>query len=161
LSCCARWVKKLQNYMEKAIGEAKKAFDEGEIPIGCVIVHEEKVIAAAHNTKQNKNNSLHHAEMLAMDSAMEVLNTKYLNECTMYLTIEPCAMCAGAMVNCRLKKLVFGAREPKTGCAGSNYNLLNDTRFNHRVEIEEGVMEEECAQLMKEFFRLRRNKCLS
>lgn len=145
--------------MEKALNQARLAFHDGEIPIGCVIVCDDKIIAKAHNTKQNCNNSLHHAEILALDKAMEVLNTKYLNNCTMYLTIEPCAMCAGAMINCRLSKLVFGAREPKTGCAGSLYNLLNDSRFNHLVEVVEGVMEEECSTLMKEFFISRRNKC--
>jgi tRNA(adenine34) deaminase len=145
--------------MEMALTEAKLAFNDGEIPIGCVIVCDDKIIATSHNTKQNCNNSLHHAEMLALDKAMEVLGTKYLNDCTMYLTIEPCAMCAGAMINCRLKTLVFGAREPKTGCAGSCYNLLNDSRFNHRVETLEGVMEEECASIMREFFISRRNKC--
>ncbi|NLL55883.1 MAG: nucleoside deaminase [Clostridiales bacterium] len=145
--------------MEKAIQQAKKAYNDGEIPIGCVIVCDEKIIASAHNTKQNCDNSLHHAEILALDRAMKTLGTKYLNNCTMYLTIEPCAMCAGAMINCRLGKLVFGAREPKTGCAGSIYNLLEDNRFNHRVIVEEGVMQEECSCLMKEFFISRRNKC--
>ncbi|HKL73993.1 MAG TPA: nucleoside deaminase [Clostridia bacterium] len=149
----------MRNYMEKAIEEAKIALSEQEIPIGCVIVHDGNVIASAHNTKQNSNNSLNHAEMLALNKAMEVLNTKYLYDCTMYLTIEPCAMCAGAMINCRLGKLVFGAREPKTGCAVSNYNLLNDSRFNHRVDVEEGILEEECSNIMKEFFIIRRNKC--
>lgn len=144
--------------MEKALDEARLAFNDGEIPIGCVIVCDDKIIAKAHNTKQNCNNSLHHAELLALDKAMKQLG-KYLNNCTMYLTVEPCAMCCGAMINCRLKKLVFGAREAKTGCAGSCYNLLNDSRFNHQVEITEGIMEEECAKLMKEFFILRRNKC--
>jgi tRNA(adenine34) deaminase len=144
--------------MEKALDEARLAFNDGEIPIGCVIVCDDKIIAKAHNTKQNCNNSLHHAEILALDKAMKKLG-KYLNNCTMYLTIEPCAMCCGAMINCRLNKLVFGAREPKTGCAGSCYNLLSDSRFNHQVEIVDGMMEEECAKLMKEFFKLRRNKC--
>lgn len=149
----------MNTYMEKAISEAKIAFAEGEIPIGCIIVCGDEIIARAHNTKQCSNNSLNHAEILALSKAMDVLNTKYLNDCTMYLTIEPCAMCAGAMINCRLGRLVFGAREPKTGCAVSNYNLLNDMRFNHRVEVVEGILEEECANLMKEFFKLRRNKC--
>lgn len=149
----------MKEYMEKALEQALIAFNEEEIPIGCVIVRNEVIIASTHNTKQCSNNSLNHAEMLALNDAQKVLNTKYLNDCTMYLTIEPCAMCAGAMINCRLGKLVFGARETKTGCAGSNYNLLRETRFNHLVEIEEGIMEEECSLLMKEFFKKRRNKC--
>jgi len=145
--------------MEKALEQARLAFSEDEIPIGCVIVCNDQIIAKAHNTKQNSNNSLNHAEMLALNIAQDVLKSKYLNDCTMYLTVEPCAMCSGAMLNSRLKKLVFGAREPNFGCAGSNYNLLNDIRFNHRVIIEEGVMEEECSSIMKEFFKQRRNKC--
>lgn len=149
----------MNEFMEKALEQARLAFDDEEIPIGCVIVREDKIIASAHNTKQKQNNSLNHAEMLALNSAQELLNTKYLDDCTMYLTIEPCAMCAGAMLNSRLKKLVFGAREPKSGCAGSNYNLLTDIRFSHRVEVEEGIMEYECSSIMKEFFKQRRNKC--
>lgn len=149
----------MPKFMEAAIIEARTAFDEGEIPVGCVIVHDGQIIARAHNTKEATSNSLNHAEIVALNLAQTALGCKYLNDCTMYLTLEPCAMCAGAMLNTRLKKLVFGAREPKFGCAGSNYDLLTDVRFNHRVEVEEGLLEEECALLMKNFFKLRRKKC--
>ena len=144
--------------MCQALAEAKKAFDKEEIPIGCVIVYDNKIIAKAHNTKQESNNSINHAEMLAINKAMEYLNSKYLYDCTMYLTIEPCAMCAGAMLNCRLEKLVYGAKEPRYGCGGSVYNLFEDKNLPYRTKIESGLMEEECAKLMKDFFALRRNK---
>lgn len=148
----------MQNFMSLALIEAKKAFDEEEIPIGCVIVHNGEVIAKAHNLKQQTNNSINHAEMLALNAAMTVLKTKYLYECTMYLTVEPCAMCAGAMLNCRLSKLVYGAKEPRYGCGGSVYNLFANNALPYRTTVESGVMEEECVKLMKDFFALRRNK---
>jgi len=142
--------------MSLALKEASIAFEEQEIPIGCIIVYEDKVIASAHNTKQQSNNSINHAEMLALNQAMAYLNSKYLYGCTMYLTIEPCAMCSGAMLNCRLEKLVYGAKEPRYGCGGSVYNLFEDKRFPYRTKVESGIMEEECAKLMQDFFALRR-----
>lgn len=144
--------------MYQALLEAKKAFNEGEIPIGCVIVYDNKIIARTHNTKQQSNNSINHAEMLALNQAMGYLKTKYLYGCTMYLTIEPCAMCAGAMLNCRLEKLVYGAKEPRYGCGGSVYNLFTDKNLPYRTKVESGIMEEECAKLMQDFFALRRKE---
>lgn len=145
--------------MKKALEQAKLSYEKGEIPIGCIIVRGEEIIAMAHNTKENENNSLCHAEMIALNHAQKYLNSKYLNDCDMYLTVEPCAMCAGAMLSSRLGKLIFGAREPKTGCAGSLYNILSDSRFSHKIEVKEGILEKECSDLMKDFFKERRNKC--
>jgi tRNA(adenine34) deaminase len=145
--------------MEKALAQARLAYDLEEVPIGCVIVKDNQIIASAHNTKVATNNSLNHAEMIALTKAQQVLNTKYLYDCTMYLTLEPCAMCSGAMLLCRLKKLVYGAREPKFGCAGSLYNLLGDNRNTHHIEVEEGVMADECSAIMTSFFEQRRKKC--
>lgn len=142
-------------YMQEAFLEAQKAYSEDEVPIGCVIVRNGEIIAKEHNTKIADNNSLLHAEIKALTKAQEVLNTKYLYDCEMYVTLEPCAMCAGAIVNSRLGKLNFALREPKTGCCGSVFNLV-DGKFNHKTEVKEGLMKDDVLALMQKFFREKR-----
>lgn len=146
-------------YMKLALKEARKAFDKGEIPVGCVIVRNNEVIAKAHNLRHTKKEVLAHAETLAIAKANKKLDAWILDDCTMYVTLEPCTMCAGAILQARMKKLVFGAPEPKFGACGSVVNLLNNDNFNHQVEIESGVLKEESADLLKSFFQIvRQNK---
>lgn len=144
--------------MLEAIELAKKAATEEEMPIGAIIVRNNEIIASGYNQKEQKKNSLLHAEIVAMNKACEILDSKYLDDCELYVTLEPCAMCAGAMMNYRVTKLYFGAYEPKSGCCGSLYNLPEDKRFNHRIEIVGGIMEEECSSILKNFFAERRKK---
>lgn len=149
-----------ENFMAEALKEANKAYQIDEVPIGCVIVCDGKIIARSHNTKISSNNSTSHAELIAINKAQSVMNTKYLYDCTLYVTIEPCAMCAGAMINSRLGNLVYGAREPKTGCCVSVYPLLTENKFNHKVIVTEGIMQQECTEIMQKFFKEKRtNKC--
>jgi len=138
--------------MSKALAEARRAFDNGEVPIGCIIVYEGEIIATAANERVTQKNVLCHAEILAIDQACKKLNDWRLEGCTLYVTLEPCPMCAGAIVQARIPKVVYGAKSLKAGCAGSILDILNEPRFNHRVEVETGVCEEECATLMSEFF---------
>lgn len=146
--------------MAEALKEATKAYKIDEVPIGCVIVCDGKIIAKSHNIKIKSNNSLNHAELIAINIAQNIKATKYLNDCTLYVTIEPCAMCAGAMLNARIGTLVFGAREPKTGCCVSVYPLLTENKFNHKVEVIEGILSSECSEIMQKFFKEKRiNKC--
>lgn len=147
----------MTDYMAEALEEGKKAFEEDEIPIGCVIVANGEIIAREHNSKIKDNDSLCHAEMKALKKAQKILGTKYLYECEMFVTVEPCAMCAGAMVNARLGKLNFALREPKTGCCGSKFNLLNGC-FNHTVDVKIGEKEDEAKKLMQDFFAQKRGK---
>lgn len=146
----------MREFMEEALLQARIAFSEDEVPIGCVIVHDNKIIVREHNSKIKDNNSLMHAEIKAINSAQKLLNTKYLYDCTMYVTLEPCAMCAGAMVNARLGKLIYALEEPKTGCCGSVMNLL-DGKFNHKVEVEKGLCSSQSKELMQEFFKNKRS----
>jgi len=139
-------------YMSKALAEARRAFDMGEVPIGCVIVHDGKIIGLAANERVTRKNVLYHAEIIAIDQACEALGDWRLEGCTLYVTLEPCPMCAGAIVQARIPTVVYGAKSPKAGGAGSVLNILNEPKLNHRVEVVEGVCEEECAQLMSEFF---------
>lgn len=147
-----------EKHMREAIKQAKLAAKKEEIPIGAVVVLDGEVIARAHNNKEKTKNSLHHAEIVAMNKACKKLGSKYLDNCDVYVTLEPCAMCAGAMINYRIRRLFFGAWEPKTGCCGSLYNLLTDKRFNHRVEVAGGILEEECSSILKDFFQERRKR---
>ena len=148
-----------EKYMKEAIKQAKKAYEENEVPIGCVIVCDEKIIVRARNSKIRDNDSTAHAELVAIKKAQKKLGTKYLYDCTMYVTVEPCAMCAGALINARMGRLVYGVEEPKTGCCGSLYNLIADGKHNHTVLSESGIMKEECEKIMKDFFAERRKKC--
>lgn len=148
-----------QRYMKEALKQAKKADKIDEVPIGCVIVYEDKIIARAYNRRNIDKNTLAHAELLAIKKASKVLGDWRLEDCTMYVTLEPCQMCAGAIVQARIKRVVVGSMNPKAGCAGSVLNLLQMDEFNHQVELETGVMEEECSRMLKDFFkRLREEK---
>ena len=145
--------------MKEAIRQAKKAAAVGDVPFGCVIVNEDKIIARAYNQRNKKKTTLAHAELLAIQKASKKLEDWRLEKCTMYITLEPCQMCAGAIVQARIPKVVIGAMNPKAGCAGSVLNILQVERFNHQTEIEHGILEEECSQMLSDFFReLRRKK---
>lgn len=148
-----------EKYMKMALAQAQKAYAREETPIGCVIVYEDKVIARGYNKRNGKKNTLAHAEILAIHKASRVLGDWRLEDCTMYVTLEPCPMCAGAIVQARISRVVVGSMNPKAGCAGSVINLLQMPGLNHQVELETGVLGEECSRLMTEFFhelRLRR-----
>jgi len=145
-------------YMKEALKQAWKAYKLEEVPIGCVIVHEEKIIARAYNKRNMKKNPLAHAEILAINKAAKVLGDWRLEECTMYITLEPCQMCAGAIVQARIPKVVIGSMNPKAGCAGSILNLLDVAKFNHQVEIVKGVLEEECTKMLQDFFKELRER---
>lgn len=146
-------ITKDEKYMKLALAQAKKAYVREETPIGCVIVHQDKVIARGYNKRNGKKNTLAHAEILAIHKASKVLGDWRLEDCTMYVTLEPCPMCAGAIVQARISRVVVGSMNPKAGCAGSVMNLLQTPGFNHQVELEIGVLGEECSQIMTEFFR--------
>lgn len=146
-----------EKYMREAIKQAKKAAAIGDVPIGCVIVYEDKIIARAYNKRNKNKTTLAHAELLAIAKASKKLGDWRLEDCTMYITLEPCQMCAGAIVQARILRVVIGSRNPKAGCAGSVLNLLQVKEFNHQVEITEGILQEECSVMLSEFFReLRR-----
>ena len=152
-----------EKYMKQAIKQAKKAYAIDEVPIGCIIVRDEdgKVIARGYNRRNTDKNTLSHAELNAIRKASKKLGDWRLEGCTMYVTLEPCQMCAGALVQSRIDRVVVGCMNPKAGCAGSILNLLQMPEFNHQVELETGVLEEECSQMMKDFFReLRETKKL-
>ena len=147
-----------ESFMKQAVKQAKKAYDKLETPIGCVIVHEDKIIARGYNKRNIKKNTLAHAEILAINKASKVLGDWRLEDCTMYVTLEPCPMCAGAIVQARVDRVVIGSMNPKAGCAGSVLNLLQQDGLNHQVEITKGVLAEECSGLMTSFFRELRKK---
>ena len=147
-----------ESFMKQAVKQAKKAYDKLETPIGCVIVHEDKIIARGYNKRNMKKNTLAHAEILAINKASKVLGDWRLEDCTMYVTLEPCPMCAGAIVQARIPRVVIGSMNPKAGCAGSVLNLLQQDGLNHQVEITKGVLAEECRGLMTSFFRELRKK---
>ena len=147
-----------ESFMKQAVKQAKKAYDKLETPIGCVIVHEDKIIARGYNKRNMKKNTLAHAEILAINKASKVLGDWRLEDCTMYVTLEPCPMCAGAIVQARIPRVEIGSMNPKAGCAGSVLNLLQQDGLNHQVEITKGVLAEECSGLMTSFFRELRKK---
>ena len=147
-----------ESFMKQAVKQAKKAYDKLETPIGCVIVYEDKIIARGYNKRNMKKNTLAHAEILAINKASKVLGDWRLEDCTMYVTLEPCPMCAGAIVQARISRVVIGSMNPKAGCAGSVLNLLQQDGLNHQVEITKGVLAEECSGLMTSFFRELRKK---
>ena len=147
-----------ERFMGEAIRQAKKAYALEEVPIGCVIVCEGKIIARGYNRRNTDKNTLSHAELNAIRKASRRLGDWRLDGCTMYVTLEPCQMCAGAIVQSRIQKVIMGCRNPKAGCAGSILNLLQVPQFNHQAEIEEGVLEDQCSELIKEFFRNLREK---
>lgn len=146
-------------FMRLAIEEAKKAEEKKEVPIGAVIVKEGKVLASAHNLRETEQRAVAHAELLAIDEACKKTGYWRLNDCTLYVTLEPCAMCSGAIVLSRIDRVVYGASDPKGGCAGTLMNLLDEERFNHQANVVKGVLEEECSALLSNFFRnLREEK---
>lgn len=147
-----------EKFMRQAMTQAKKAYAQGETPIGCVIVYQDKVIARGYNKRNGKKNTLAHAEIIAIHKASKIIGDWRLEECTMYVTLEPCPMCAGAIVQARISRVVVGSMNPKAGCAGSVLNLLQQPGFNHQVELTTGVRGEECSQLMSGFFRELRQK---
>lgn len=146
-----------EKYMKQAIKLAKKAEELNEVPIGCVIEYQGKVIGRGYNRRTTDKNTLAHAEITAIRKACKKMGDWRLEDCTMYVTLEPCQMCAGAIVQARVKKVVIGCMNPKAGCAGSVLNILQIDKFNHQVEIEQGVMEEECSAMLTNFFKRLRN----
>ncbi|MCG5103301.1 tRNA adenosine(34) deaminase TadA [Oceanobacillus alkalisoli] len=150
-----------EKFMQAAISEAIKARERNEVPIGAVIVQDGEVIASGYNLRETSQQTLSHAELLAIEAANEKVGSWRLEDCTLYVTLEPCPMCAGAIVQSRIKRVVYGAPDPKAGCAGTLFNLLEESRFNHQVEVTSGVLQEECASLLTDFFktlRQRKNK---
>ena len=150
-----------EKYMRAAMKEAYKAELKDEVPIGTVIVHDGKIIARAHNTRQTKQISTHHAEILCIEKACRKLNSWRLEECDLYVTLEPCPMCAGAIQQSRIRKVIFGAYDPKGGFFGSNFNINEVKGLNHYPEVEGGILKEETAQLLKDFFKKKRERRIS
>ena len=147
-----------RHFMKMAIEEAEKAQELGEVPIGAVLVHKGEVIARGYNLRETTQKTTSHAECIVIDQANEQIGSWRLEECTLYVTLEPCPMCAGAILQSRIPHLVYGAYDPKAGCAGTLMNLLDDERFNHRTSIQSGVMEVECREMLSSFFRNLREK---
>lgn len=145
------------HFMKEALKEAKKAYLKNEVPIGCVIVYNDKVIARGHNERETKNSSLAHAEVIAIKKACKKLDSWRLEDCTMYITLEPCCMCGGAIIQSRIKKVIYGAKDYRFGVHQSIMNLF-DVSFNHKVEIESSILEEECSSLISNFFKELRDK---
>ncbi len=151
-----RLLEKHRRWMEAALREAEQAFEEGEVPVGAVVVKDDRIVGRGHNRVEQLKDPTAHAEMLAITAACATLDTKYLSGCTLYVTLEPCPMCAGAIVWARLDRVVFGAFDEKAGAASTLYNILQDPRLNHRVEVISGVEAERAATLLQRFFRKRR-----
>lgn len=145
-----------ERFMEQALQEARKAYELDEVPIGAVIVKDGAIISRGHNLRETERDPTLHAEIAAIRDAARTLGGWRLSGCDLYVTIEPCPMCAGAILQSRIRRVIFGARDPKAGCAGSLYNLLIDERFNHRTEVTEGILAEECSRIMKDYFRQKR-----
>jgi len=142
-----------EKYMREALKQAKRAYRLGEVPIGCVIVYQDKIIGRGYNKRNTKKTTLAHAEITAIDKASKNMGDWRLEDCTIYITLEPCQMCSGAIVQARIKRAVIGAMNPKAGCAGSILNILQMEEFNHQVEITTGVLEEECSAILQKFFK--------
>lgn len=141
-----------EKYMKEALRQAKKAYALGEVPIGCVIVHEGQIIGRGYNRRNTDKNTLAHAEITAINKASKKIGDWRLEECTLYVTLEPCQMCAGAIVQARIPHVVMGCMNPKAGCAGSILNILDMPEFNHQVAVTRGVLETECSEMLKTFF---------
>ncbi|MFH1229890.1 MAG: tRNA adenosine(34) deaminase TadA [Planctomycetota bacterium] len=147
-----------ENYMKESIKEAVRALEDNEVPIGAVIVYQNKIIGRAYNQREKLHDPTAHAEMIALTQAASFLDNWRLKDTTIYVTIEPCIMCAGALVNARVKRLVYGAKDPKAGGCGSIFNVINDSRLNHQVEVTSGVLEKDCQSILQKFFRKKRIK---
>lgn len=141
-----------EKYMKEALKQAKKAYALGEVPIGCVIVHEGQIIGRGYNRRNTDKNTLAHAEITAINKASKKIGDWRLEECTLYVTLEPCQMCAGAIVQARIPEVIMGCMNPKAGCAGSILNILDMPQFNHQVRVTRGVLEQECSDMLKTFF---------
>ena len=142
-----------EKFMKEALKEAKKAYDKLEVPVGAVIVKDGEIIARAHNLKETRFDTTNHAEIIAIQKASKKLKSWRLLDCEMYVTLEPCSMCAGAIINSRIKKVYIGANDERTGAVGSVLNLFEDYKFNHKVEFEKGIMKEDCENILKDFFK--------
>lgn len=142
-----------ERYMKEAMKQAKKAYALGEVPIGCVIVYQDKIIGRGYNRRNTDKSTLSHAEITAIKKASKVIGDWRLEECTLYVTLEPCQMCSGAIVQARIPRVVMGCRNQKAGCAGSVLNILQEPSFNHQVEITEGILGEACSKMLTEFFK--------
>ena len=147
-----------EKFMKEAIKEAYKAFKIEEVPVGAIIVKDGKIISRAYNKKETKKNAICHAEILAIEKACKKLNSWRLNDCEMYVTLEPCSMCAGALINSRIKKIYIGTEDEKTGACGSVLDLLQDYKFNHKIEVEKYILKEECEKILKDFFKMIRKR---
>lgn len=145
-------------FMQLALKEAQKATELGEVPIGAILVYNDEVIARAHNLRETTQNAVTHAELMAIQEACAKLGSWRLENTTLYVTLEPCPMCAGAILQSRIPRVVYGARDKKAGCVDSLYHLLNDDRFNHECEVIEGILAEECGQILTDFFRALRER---
>lgn len=145
-------------FMQEAYKEALKAYELNEVPIGCVIVKDSNIISRGYNRRNIEKNTLKHAELIAIDKACDVLNDWRLEDTTLFVTVEPCPMCTGAILQSRISKVVFGTKNVKAGCCGSVINMLDNSGFNHKAEIVEGILEEQCSLLMKDFFKNLRRK---
>ena len=146
-----------EKYMKEALKQAKKAYALGEVPIGCVIVHEGKIIGRGYNRRNTDKNTLAHAEITAINKASKVIGDWRQEECTLYVTLEPCPMCAGAIIQSRIKEVVYGASDPKGGCVGTCTILFEVSEFNHHPEYRKGILESECSDLLKHFFKKKRD----
>ncbi len=143
-------------FMKKALEEAQKAFDEDEVPVGAVIVKNGEIMASAHNSRESNKDATAHAEMLAIREACEVNGGWRLLDCDMYVTLEPCAMCSGAILQARIERLYIGTMDPKGGAAGSVLDLFEDYNFNHKTQVTKGILENECSQILKKYFKMKR-----
>jgi tRNA(adenine34) deaminase len=141
------------DFMRAALLEAVRAYESGEVPVGAIVVKDGRVIGKGHNQRETLHDPTAHAEMLALTAAAEELGQWRLDDCDLYVTLEPCPMCAGAIVNSRVRRVVYGAADPKAGACGTLYNVVQDTRLNHRAELTAGVMADDCAEILKSFFR--------
>lgn len=146
-----------QYFMNKALLQAQVAYKKGEVPVGAVVVKDNEIIARGHNLRESTNDPTAHAELLAMKKASKKLNSWRLSGCTLYVTLEPCPMCSGVIINSRIDRVVFGAYDPKAGCCTTLYHLANDERFNHRAQVLGGVMEDKCREIISSFFKEKRN----
>lgn len=142
-----------EKYMREALKQAKRAYQLGEVPIGCVIVYKDKIIGRGYNKRNTNKTTLAHAELTAINKASKKLGDWRLEDCTIYITLEPCQMCSGAIVQARIKRAVIGTMNPKAGCAGSILNILQTKEFNHQVEITTGVLKDECTEILQKFFK--------
>jgi tRNA(adenine34) deaminase len=145
-----------EQYMRIALAQAQIAEENGDVPIGAVIVHKNTIIAKAYNQREQLQDPTAHAEIIALTQAAAALGNWHLNDCTIYVTLEPCCMCAGALVLARIERLVYGCDDPKTGAVKSLYNIVQDKRLNHHIEVTSGVLADECSQILQDFFKKRR-----